>query len=271
MTCQPSSSSDRLRRASNPFDRRLLALALFIGVVVIAVAGPGFAQIVTLPPGLAPGAGYRLIFVTSGVRNGASGSAADYDAFAASAANAVPGLAALGTTWKAVVETAAITAQDHTGTNPVVVGGVPTNPGVPFYRLDGQRVAHDNAYFWNMLFPLVPIAITELGGAAPITTRQPDGSTQPWVWTGVTAGPSKLGSAAPVAAWATGGPANAWLGIAISGNANAHPLYAVSGILHAPSFVPIDPAASMLSLLACVAVGARLALRSGGTRRPGFV
>lgn len=271
MTRQPRSISIRPFFAFHPLDLRSMILVLVAGVVVLGVARPGFAQIVTLPPGLAPGAGYRLVFVTSGVRNGASANAADYDAFVTSAANAVPALAALGTTWKALAETAAATAQDHTATNPLVVGGIPTNPGVPFYRLDGQRVAHDNAYFWSMLFPLVPISITELGSAAPITTRQPDGSTQPWVWTGVTPGPSKLGTSTPVAGWTTGGPASAWVGIAINGNANAHPLYAVSGILHAPALVPIDPVASTALLCACLAVGARRARRSVAAREPSRV
>lgn len=42
-----------------------------------------------------------------------------------------------------------------------------------------------------------------------------------------------------MAAWASGGPAYSWSGIAISGNTKAHALNAVSGILHAPQPVPI--------------------------------
>ena len=63
----------------------------------LVAARAGDAAIVTVPPGLAPGAGYRLIFVTSTVRNGASANAADYNAFVTSTANAVPQLAALVT------------------------------------------------------------------------------------------------------------------------------------------------------------------------------
>lgn len=242
--------------------RSILPLFLLVVASLAGIALPSHAQIVTIPSGLAPGAGYRLIFVTSGVRNGASGNAADYNAFVTAAANTVPALSALGTTWKAVAETASITAQDNTGTNPSVVAGIPTNPGVPFFRLDGQRVAHDNAYFWGMTFPLVAISITELGGAAPTSIRQPDGSTQTWVWTGITPGPSKLGSSTPVAGWATGGPANSWSGIAISGSSNAHALYAVSGILHAPGAVPISPLVGPATLVACIALAARAARRA---------
>lgn len=240
--------------------RMLRKKALFVLLLTLS-AFPAVAQIVTIPPDLSPGAGYRLIFVTNAVRNGSSANVADYNAFVTSAAQAVPALAALGTTWHAVAETATVEARDNTGTNPLVVGGVPTNPGVPFYRLDGARVANDNSYFWGMLFPIASISITELGTGAPITTRLPDGSTQPWVWTGITPGSNKLGSSAPVAAWASGGGANAWSGVAISGSGNGHALYAVSGILVAPQPVPIIPLASGTLLAACGALGWFLARR----------
>jgi len=239
-----------------------LAAGLAVGLVVGLQAPAARAQIVTVPPGLAPGAGYRLVFVTSAVRDGASANVADYDAFVASRANAVPALAALGTTWRAVAETATVLAMDNTGTNPLVVGGTPTNPGVPFYRLDGLRVANDNAYFWAMAFPINPISISELGSGPPITVRAPDGSTQPWVWTGYGAAPSKLGTAFPIAAWASGGGANSWSGIAISRSDNAHALYAVSGILHAPQPAPLDPRVAVTALLGCMALGLHLLARS---------
>lgn len=240
-------------------------LAVLVGLVV-STARSADAQIVTVPPGLAPGAAYRLVFVTSAVRSGASSNVADYNTFVSNAANAVPALAALGTTWKAIAETPSLTAQDNTGTNPLVVAGTPTNRGVPFYRLDGARVADDNPYFWNMIAPLAPISITELGTPAPISVRAPDGSTQAWVWTGVTVGSSKLGSSAPIAAWANAPTANAWIGIAISSSNNGHALYAVSGILHAPQPVPILPVVALAALAANVSIGLRQL--SAATRRP---
>ncbi len=227
----------------------------FIAFIALAsFPSSGSAQIVTVPSDLAPGAGYRLIFVTSAVRNGASANVGDYNAFVSAVASSVPALASLGTSWTAVAETATVSAPDNTGTNPMLVGGIPTNPGVPFYRLDGARVAHDNAYFWGMLFPLATISLTELGTAAPITVRSPDGSTQPWVWTGVGTGPSKLGTATPVVAWAYGGGANAWYGIAISGSANNHPLYAVSGVLHVTQAAPALPHGVGIALVIALAV-----------------
>jgi hypothetical protein len=237
---------------------------LFAALLLVALPRAGSAQIVTVPGDLAPGAGYRLIFVTSAVRNGASANVADYNAFVTGVANAVPALAALGTTWKALAETVAVTAFANTGTDPLIVGGIPTNPGVPFYRLDGLRVANDNAHFFGMTFPLNDIRITELGTQAPITVRQPDGSTQPWVWTGISAPSSKLGTGSPVAGWAYGGGANSWKGIAISANTNGHALYAVSGVLNVPSppVVPLLPAAGWIALAAALAATGTLRARA---------
>jgi len=237
-------------------------LVIFVLGVLAGTAG---AQIVTVPPDLAPGAGYRLMFVTSGVRNGTSTNVADYNAFVTSAANAVPALAALGTTWAAFVQTATVTAEDNTGTNPQFVMGTPTNIGVPIYRLDGARVANDNPYFAGMAFPIAEITITELGTFVPTTVRQPDGSAQKWVWTGRAAPSSAMGTASPVAGWATGGGGNSWYGIAISPNTNNHTLYAVSGILHVPGAtgVPAVPWTGLVLLAAsvCAVIAVSLARR----------
>ncbi|MBY0400444.1 hypothetical protein K2X89_09135 [Myxococcota bacterium] len=252
-----------------PTLRRLVRLLPRVGwltvVAMIALARSGHAQIVTVPPGLAPGASYRLIFVTSAVRNGASGNVADYNTFVSNAANAVPALAALNTTWKAVAETPAITAQDNTQTNPQIVGGTPNNRGFPFHRLDGARVAIDNVQFWSMASPIAPISITELGTTTPLTTRPGDTTAQPWVWTGVDSGPAKLGSSAPIAGWTNGGSSgNAWIGIALSGSSNAHAVYAVSGILQAPLPVPVLPIAAVTMLLGGISIGVA-ALRPRGS------
>jgi hypothetical protein len=224
-------------------ERRFLSL-LFL----LAVGSSASAQIVTVPPDLAPGAGYRLIFVTSTVRTGASGSPADYNAFVSAAANAVPALAALGTTWTAVAETPGLEARDNTGTNPAV------STGVPFYRLDGLRVANDNVYFWGMAFPINPISITQVGTAAPVTARSPDGSIAAWVWTGDGTS-SQLGTGFPVAGWAHSGGANSWIGVAIANNANSFPMYGVSGILTVPPVVsvPMLPAIGWIALIVVLA------------------
>jgi hypothetical protein len=232
-----------------------------VALAVAALAGSASAQIVTIPPDLAPGAGYRLVFVTSTTRNATSANAADYNAFVAAAANAVPALAALGTTWTAVAETPGLEARDNTGTNPAV------STGVPFYRLDGLRVADSNAYFWNMAVPINPISITQLGTATPMTTRAPDGTTAPWVWTGDSAS-SQLGTGFPNAAWSHGGVAYSWIGLAIANNANSFPLYGVSGILTVPPVVsvPMLPALGWIALIVALAALGAWMLRGRGPK-----
>jgi hypothetical protein len=232
-----------------------------VALAAAVLADAASAQLVTVPPDLAPGAGYRLVFVTSTTRNGTSANAADYNAFVSAAATAVPALAALGTTWTAVAETPVLEARDNTGTNPAV------SAGVPFYRLDGLRVADSNAYFWNMAFPINPISITQLGTATPITTRAPDGTTAPWVWTGDSA-TSQLGTGFPNAAWSHGGGANSWIGVGIANNANSFPLYGVSGILTVPPVVsvPMLPALGWLALIVALAALGAWMLRGRGPK-----
>ena len=65
-------------------------------ITLIAAAVSVQAATVTVPPGLAPGSSYRLIYLTSGSRDGQSTVIADYNAFVTAEAAAVPALAALG-------------------------------------------------------------------------------------------------------------------------------------------------------------------------------
>lgn len=119
---------------------RLLTCAALTGAPVTASAG-----IVTVPSGLNPGDHYRLAFRTStdNAITALSSNISDYNAFASAAANAVPDLFALGTTWTVIASTATVNARDNTGTNPFV------STGVPIYRLDGVRVADNNADLWD--------------------------------------------------------------------------------------------------------------------------
>jgi hypothetical protein len=61
-----------------------LPFAKTLGLLVLAVLGVSSAaraDIVTVPPGLAPGDTYRLVFVTADTITAASGNIADYNAF----------------------------------------------------------------------------------------------------------------------------------------------------------------------------------------------
>jgi hypothetical protein len=133
----------------------ILFCATFVAPPTAALADP-----ITVPPCLHPGEQYRLAFVTSTVRDATSPNIADYNAFVTAAANSVPELAALGTTWKAIGSTSTVDARDNTGTNPN------SSVGLPIYRLDGGLIASTNQFLWEIGLR-IPLDITEAGPLAP--------------------------------------------------------------------------------------------------------
>ncbi|MCB1738411.1 MAG: PEP-CTERM sorting domain-containing protein [Gammaproteobacteria bacterium] len=123
---------------------RISALAVALSVLAI-LSGTVHAAPITTPAGISEGDSYRLIFRTSIGRDGTSGDIADYNAFVTSVANSVSELAALGTTWTAVVSTTGIDARDNTGTNPFADG-----VGEAIYLLDGMtKIADNYADLWD--------------------------------------------------------------------------------------------------------------------------
>ncbi|MCX6872243.1 MAG: hypothetical protein NTW21_00310 [Verrucomicrobia bacterium] len=142
---------------------------------------------VTVPQGLKADDRYRLVFVTSTKTWGWSGAdpaapmtIADYNAFATRTATAVPALAALNTTWHAIVtakpaDGPTVIARTNTQTDPAKDGN-----GVPIYNLTGALVANNNSDLWDGTIQN-PIDMTELG------TSPPDlGGGNFLVWTGST-------------------------------------------------------------------------------------
>jgi len=105
------------------------------------VAGP-----ITLPTGLNPGGQYRLPFVTSGERQSDTSDIAVYNTYVSDAANAVPELFSLGTTWIAIASTSDVNARDNTDTLPSFAGGV---LGFPIYRLDGIKIVDSYDDLWD--------------------------------------------------------------------------------------------------------------------------
>ena len=89
------------------------------------------ASIVVTPSGVMLGQGYQLAFVTDGVIDALSSDITDYDKFVAAEAMAIPELAALNTSWRAVVSTANVDARLHTNTGA-------TFPNDWLYQLDGS-------------------------------------------------------------------------------------------------------------------------------------
>src|ERR1035441_421237 len=150
---------------------------------VLAVAVVGLAAncaadgIITVPPSLAPGSQYRLVFVTAdfytatrfffGVfvtadfYTATSSNIGDYNTDVNNGANNLAGdtgslLAPLGTSWLDIGSTATVNAIDNIG----------IDSGVPIYDLEGNLVANDagtgvGGMFSGSLFS--SISTTELG------------------------------------------------------------------------------------------------------------
>ena len=118
-----------------------------VALATLATASAAQAAFVVVPTDLAPGAQYRLVFVTDGTRDATSTNINDYNNFVtnqvtgSALANALSG-AGLTTTWKAIGSTSATSAKVNTGTDG-------TQPDVPIYLINGNRVANNNADLWD--------------------------------------------------------------------------------------------------------------------------
>jgi hypothetical protein len=131
------------------------SLSIVLAALVITVAAPSAAPI-TLPTGLNPGDQYRLVFITSSIRNAMSANIADYNSFVSGVANGVAELAALGTNWTAIASVPGTDASENTDT---VFGD---SPDLPIYLLDGTKMADGILDLWGGSRD-VPINITEDG------------------------------------------------------------------------------------------------------------
>jgi len=115
--------------------------------LLLAVGTSSVSAALLPPAGLNPGDTYRLVFLTDGTTQAGSDFISTYNAFVQSQAALAPALNALGTTWKAIGSTfgpsETSSAYNSTGNN--------TGPGaaVPIFRLDGVKVANNNADLWD--------------------------------------------------------------------------------------------------------------------------
>jgi hypothetical protein len=209
-------------------------------LILVGLCAPAAAAPITVPTSLIPGAEYRLAFVTSAERNGASTLIQSYNTFVTDVANSQAALASLGTTWKAIGSTATVDARDNTGTNPVVDG-----VGVPIFLLNDTLLANDNSDLWDGDI-LVPFAIDETGAAVQ----------QTFVWTGTTASgvahPWPLGSQDPdPVIGSTGFTGSQWVTGANLFSFLPQPMYAVSDVL----VVVPEPGTAVLLAMGLVALG----------------
>jgi hypothetical protein len=212
---------------------------LFLVCVGLAIAtGSATAAPITVPSGLNPGDQYRLVFVTRATRTAFAPDIADYNAFVTNAANSVPELSALGTTWAAIASTATIAAKDNTNTNPSA------SSGVAIYTLADALFASSNVALWpNASSNSLPNAISfdEHGNffsTAVWTGTQVDGS--------IAASHLGLNAGSLAVTGASTFSSGQWVAFGAVNNSATRPLYGLSGIL---TVVP-EPSAIILECLA---------------------
>jgi hypothetical protein len=215
------------------------ALNLLITLVAVAALVAGIAPQaanatpITVPTGLNPGDEYRLVFVTSTTRDATSSNIEDYNAFVTTAANSVPELLALSTTWKAIASTATVDARDNTNTNFDVIG-----VDAPLYLLNDTMLAGDFGLWFGAI--QAAISTNEFGVLDPLLPQL--------VWTGTNSfgvALNPLGSGGPQ----QGSPLTSnwwWIEYVTFDLAPEElPLYAISGTL---TVVPEPSTASLLAL-----------------------
>ena len=97
------------------------------------------------PTGLAVGAKFRLLFLSSTKRDGSSTDIADYNTFVQGrAAAGHASIQAYGAGFRAVGCTSAVDARDNTGTTYTT-----TDKGIPIYWLDGAKAVDDYEDFYD--------------------------------------------------------------------------------------------------------------------------
>jgi len=225
---------------------RVRCLAYGIAIIVFGSLSTAQAEpVLATPAGLAPGAQFRFLFLTSGTQAATSTDIGNYNTFVNSQASGATYEGSV-VSWKAVGSTATVNARDN-------VGGFGTN--VPVYLTNGTLLAGDlttgtsNKGLWSGSLFTTPII--GIDGNGVITSFAFTGSNKDG--TGLT--DRQLGAASfvqygdPTAIVPTFG----WyFSLNAMPNSIAANFYGVSSELTVPNAVPeIDPA-GMGSVLALV-------------------
>jgi hypothetical protein len=211
-----------------------------VALLWLAVGVGGRAEagvILQTPSGLNPGAPFRFVFVTAGIRDATSANIADYDSFVNAQADGTTYNGAV-VDWLAIGSTASVDAIDH-------VGQVTT----PLYLSDGTLVTTTTTPDGLWSGAIVHAINLDLAGNAvdPLF----------FVWTGTnpfgTGFGGPLGSARPQTG-ATTSINGAWVSSGSSPGGDARHVYGISPVLTVPLVAVPEPSA-LTMLGAALSVG----------------
>jgi len=202
-----------------------------------ALCGSMHAGIITVPPALAPGAQYRLVFVTSDATNALSSVIADYNAFVTSEANSIAALANLSTTWTVIASTPTVNAVVNVGA---------TGNAIGIYRLDGALVAPNTTSMFS----------GSLSNAVLLNQNGTQNSSGT-VWTGSSPnGIRDFGLGHSTSQADFGGSTAAdhyWLSSDTFPTDYQFSVYAISGVLTAPGTATPEPSTLGMTAVAAIA------------------
>lgn len=234
-----------------------IALAGAVGALLACAAiasTPARADILA-PAGLAPGATFQLVFVTSTTTTATSTDITFYDNFA----NNVADSAGLGTyngagvTWHVLGSTAASLA----------ISTEPTTDTAPIYTLNGAEVAANAAALWSGSL------------SAPINIDQDGVAVRELVWTGtngqgdVAYGIFPLGSSYGYSGVGLDGYTNSYWTLAGEDNEPfSAALYAISPVLTVPNSPTPTPEPATAAMLGLGLAGLWIARRRRTVRAP---
>jgi hypothetical protein len=248
LNCRPILSSTALNW------KNCFRLVATLAISVVGSASCSFATTITITPaGLAPGAQYRLAFVTNGSYQATSTDIATYNTDVNNEANNLGGdsgsqIAALNSTWSVIGSTSSVNAID----NIAVAGGA----SIPIYNLLGQLVATGDDTSAGALFNgslPTPIQITPSGSVYTGFVFTGTGSADGIDRDGAT---FALGGATPLYGLSTDPPE--WASWGNQDASSGLPLYAISGIITVGSPTPEPSTVGIVAMaMAILALAAR--------------
>jgi hypothetical protein len=117
--------------------------AMMLSVTVLGVSGTASATLIESIAALEEGDKYRVLFVTSTIRDATSTDINVYNSFVNAAAQNGTVTGVLGLTWAAIASTQAVNAQDNTGIRRS------SNSDVSLFNTFGNVVTNSGAVFWG--------------------------------------------------------------------------------------------------------------------------